>query len=104
MKKIIYTVLMGLTIMIVAYSCKESQIDDLDLPTSASRSITGEGIVVGNVSIDNQFVKVPFKISLSGTAEEAFQVGLTLNNDTVTQLINNGGLTNAVLIDRKSVV
>ncbi len=103
MKKIIYTVLMGLTIMIVAYSCKESQIDDLDLPPAASRSITGEGIVVGNVSIDNQFVKVPLKISLSGAAEEAFQVGLTLNNDTVTQLINNGGLTNAVLMPSAAV-
>jgi len=103
MKKIIYTLIIGLTIMIGAYSCKESQIEDLKLPDPAGKSITGEGIVVGNVTMDNQFVKVPFKISLSGMAEEAFQVGLTLNNDTVTQLINNGGLTNAVLMPSAAV-
>ncbi|MBB6238652.1 hypothetical protein HDC90_003294 [Pedobacter sp. AK013] len=103
MKKIIYTLLIGFIIIIGAYSCKESQIEDLKLPDPAGKSITGEGIVVGNVTMDNQFVKVPFKISLSGMAEEAFQVGLTLNNDTVTQLINNGGLTNAVLMPSAAV-
>lgn len=103
MKKIIYLVTIGFAIMVAAYSCKESQIEDLTPPETASRSITGEGIVVGNVSIDNEFVKVPFKISLSGAAEEAFQVGLTLNNDTVTQLINNGTLTNAILMPSASV-
>lgn len=103
MKKIIYSIVMGLAIMVGAYSCKESQVEDLKLPDAATRSITGEGIVVGNVTIDNQFVRVPFKISLSGMAEEAFQVGLTLNNDTVTQLINNGSLTNAILMPSSAV-
>jgi len=103
MKKIIYSILMGLAIVVVAYSCKESQVEDLKLPDAATRSITGEGIVVGNVTIDNQFVRVPFKISLTGMAEEAFQVGLTLNNDTVTQLITNGTLTNAILMPSAAV-
>ncbi len=103
MKKIIYSLLMGFTIIVGAYSCKESQIEDLKIPDPAGKSITGEGIVVGNVTMDNQFVKVPFKISLSGMAEEAFQVGLTLNNDTVTQLIGNGGLTNAILMPSAAV-
>lgn len=103
MKKNIYSLLIGLTIIVGAYSCKESQIEDLKVPDPAGKSITGEGIVVGNVTMDNQFVKVPFKISLSGMAEEAFQVGLTLNNDTVTQLIDNGGLTNAVLMPSAAV-
>jgi len=94
---------MALTIIVGAYSCKESQIEDLKIPDPAGKSITGEGIVVGNVTMDNQFVKVPFKISLSGMAEEAFQVGLTLNNDTVTQLIGNGGLTNAILMPSAAV-
>lgn len=103
MKKIIYSIVMGLTILVVAYSCKQSQVEDLKLPDPATRSITGEGIVVGNVTIDNQFVRVPFKISLTGMAEEAFQVGLTLNNDTVTQLINNGTLANAILMPSAAV-
>lgn len=103
MKKIIYSLLIGFTIIVGAYSCKESQIEDLKIPDPAGKSITGEGIVVGNVTMDNQFVKVPFKISLSGMAEEAFQVGLTLNNDTVTQLIGNGGLTNAILMPSAAV-
>ncbi|QNN42402.1 PA14 domain-containing protein [Pedobacter roseus] len=103
MKKIIYSIVMGLTILMVAYSCKQSQVEDLKLPDPATQSITGEGIVVGNVTIDNQFVRVPFKISLTGMAEEAFQVGLTLNNDTVTQLINNGTLANAILMPSAAV-
>lgn len=103
MKKYIYRVLIGITVVIGAYACKESQIDGLNLPDAAKQSITGEGIVVGNVSIDNQFVKIPFKISLSGAAQEAFQVGLTLNNDTVTQLINNGTLANTILMPSAAV-
>ncbi|RBQ03606.1 PA14 domain-containing protein [Pedobacter miscanthi] len=103
MKRIIYSVLIGLTLAMGAYSCKESQVEDLKLPDPNGKSITGEGIVVGNVTLDNQFVRVPFKISLSGMAEQAFQVGLTLNNDTVTQLITNGGLTNAVLMPSAAV-
>ncbi|MGM9477794.1 PA14 domain-containing protein [Pedobacter sp. GSP4] len=102
MKKIIYIALISLTIFGV-YSCRKSQIDDLKLPDPATKSITGEGIVVGNVSIDNEFVKVPFKISLTGVAEEAFQVGLTLNNDTVTQLINNNTITNAMVMPSAAV-
>jgi len=103
MKRVVYLIVIGLATIVGAYSCKESQIEDLSQPDPASRSITGEGIVVGNVSIDNEFVKVPFKISLSGVAEEAFQVGLTLNNDTVTQLINNGTLANAILMPSAAV-
>ncbi|MDQ0641473.1 hypothetical protein QF042_005038 [Pedobacter sp. W3I1] len=102
MKKIIYIALVSLSIIGV-YSCRKSQVDDLKLPDAATRSITGEGIVVGNVSIDNEYVKVPFKISLTGVAEEAFQVGLTLNNDTVTQLINNGTIANGVLMPSAAV-
>jgi hypothetical protein len=102
MKKIIYIALLGLSIIGV-YSCRKSQVEDLTLPDAATRSITGEGIVVGNVSIDNEYVKVPFKISLTGVAEEAFQVGLTLNNDTVTQLINNGTITNGILMPSAGV-
>ncbi|WP_343524648.1 PA14 domain-containing protein [Pedobacter sp.] len=102
MKKIIYIALISLTIIGV-YSCNKSQIEDLTLPDPNTRSITGEGIVAGNVSIDNEYVKVPFKISLTGVAEEAFQVGLTLNNDTVTQLINNGTITNAILMPSAGV-
>ncbi|WP_029278528.1 PA14 domain-containing protein [Pedobacter borealis] len=102
MKKIIYIALIGLSIIGV-YSCRKSQVDDLKLPDPNTRSISGEGIVVGNVSIDNEYIKVPFKISLTGVAEEAFQVGLTLNNDTVTQLINNGTIANAILMPSAGV-
>ncbi|MCX2573169.1 PA14 domain-containing protein [Pedobacter sandarakinus] len=103
MKKITYYVIVCLSMLVGAYACKESQLDNLELPNPAVRSITGEGIVVGNVSLDNQYVRVPFKVSLSGVAEEAFQVGLTLYNDTVTQLINNNTITNAVLMPSSSV-
>ncbi|MEH3111980.1 PA14 domain-containing protein [Pedobacter terrae] len=102
MKKIIYIALIGLAIIGI-YSCRKSKIEDLTLPDPNTRSITGEGIVAGKVSIDNEYVKVPFKISLTGVAEEAFQVGLTLNNDTVAQLINNGTITNAVLMPSTAV-
>lgn len=102
MKKTIYIALISLAIIGV-YSCRKSKIEDLTLPDPNTRSITGEGIVAGKVSIDNEYVKVPFKISLTGVAEEAFQVGLTLNNDTVAQLINNGTITNAVLMPSTAV-
>lgn len=97
MKRYIYIAILGLAVAFV-YSCKRSEIQDLKLPDSPNRSITGEGIVIGDVSKDNAYVKIPFKISLSGPASEAFQVGITLNNDTVSGLISSGALTNAVLL------
>lgn len=103
MKRFLTLSFIGLAILIGAYSCKDSQLEEITKPQPETRGITGEGIVLGSVTKDNEFVKVPFKISLSGTATEAFQVGLTLNNDTVTQLINNGTLTNTILMPSASV-
>ncbi len=103
MKKAIYKTLFWLVALTVVVSCKRSQLDDLHKIDADGQKITGEGIVTGQITKDNESVKVPFRISLSGPAAKAFQVGLTLNNDTVNQLINNGTLTNTILMPNGSV-
>ena len=102
MKNKIYWVLLW-AITLAAASCKQEKLDSLDLLKTADRDISGGGIVAGDVSVSNESVKVPFKITLSGPATKAFQVGITLNNDTVKNLIANGTLKNTIVLPDGSV-
>lgn len=102
MKKIIFALMIAFS-GVGIYSCKESQIEDLTLPDTPSKTVSGDGIVSGSVTVSNEFVKVPFKISLNGVADEAFQIGITLFNDTVTQLINNNTIANGLLMPAGAV-
>ena len=79
-------------------SCKHNKLDNVDLIKTTDRSISGDGIVTDGITKDNETVKVPFKILLSAPATKAFQVGVSFNTDTVTQLIANGTLKDAVII------
>lgn len=108
MKKYRYALLIGLFILI-AGACRQNDLNDLSLIKNTERDISGAGTYTGGITTDNETVKVPFKISLSGPATKAFQVGITLNNDTVNKLIANGILKNAIVlpagtIDYSSVI
>jgi hypothetical protein len=97
MKKYRYGLLVGLLILI-AGACRQNELNDLGLIKNTDRDISGGGVNTGGITADNETVKVPFKISLSGPATKAFQVGITLNNDTVNKLIANGTLKNTVVL------
>src|SRR5688572_4509296 len=92
-----------LGVVLLAASYKKKDLDRLDLLTTEPRVISASAIVAADISKDVESVKIPFKITLSGPATKAFQVGVTLNNDTVTQLIANGTLKNTVLASSGSV-
>jgi hypothetical protein len=92
-----------LGVVLLAASCKKKDLDRLDLLTTEPRVISASAIVAADITKDVESVKIPFKITLSGPATKAFQVGVTLNNDTVTQLISNGTLQNTVLASSGSV-
>jgi hypothetical protein len=102
MKKYIYSMLSGL-IILATVSCKHNNLEDLDLIKNQDRSVSGAGVITGDITKDNETVKVPFKISLSGPATKAFQVGITLNSDTVSKLIADGVLKNTVVIPNGSI-
>ncbi|WP_162618720.1 PA14 domain-containing protein [Pedobacter yulinensis] len=88
----------------VAYqSCKQSQLEDLSLPPKQPNAVTGEGIVLSDVEKGNDIVSVPFSVTLEKVAAEAFEIGITLNNDTVTGLINSGALPNAMLMPAQAL-
>ncbi|GAA4306835.1 hypothetical protein GCM10023149_00240 [Mucilaginibacter gynuensis] len=103
MKKINYSVFVGL-LALLAVSCKQNKLDDLSAIKTDARSISGDGVITAGITKTNESVSVPFKIALSGAATKAFQIGITLNADTVNQLIANGGLPeNTILIPNGSV-
>jgi hypothetical protein len=101
MKNYIYSILLGITLITV--SCKHNNLDDVGLIKNNAVSISGDGVVVAGVTKDNETVKVPFKISLSAAASKAFQVGITLNSDTVNQLIANGTLKNTIVLSNGAI-
>jgi hypothetical protein len=102
MKKYRYGLIIGLFILI-AGACRQNNLDDLSLIKNTDRDISGAGANTGGITADNETIKVPFKISLSGPATKAFQVGITLNNDTVTKLIDNGTLKNTVMLPASAI-
>ncbi|XHR97059.1 hypothetical protein ACFJIV_10660 [Mucilaginibacter sp. UC70_90] len=97
MKKYRYVLFIGL-IVLIAGACRQNDLDELKPIQNTDRDISGAGANTGDATAGNEIVKVPFKISLSGPATKAFQVGITLNNDTVTKLIANGSLKNTVIL------
>lgn len=97
MRKYIQSMLMGL-ICLAAVSCKNNDLEEFNPIKNQDRTVSGAGIISGNIVKDNETVKVPFKIALSGPASKAFQVAVSLNSDTVKQLIANGTLINTVLL------
>jgi hypothetical protein len=102
MKNYIYSMLLGL-IILSTVSCKRNNLDDVGLIKNKTVSISGDGVVVAGITKTNETVQVPFKISLSGIATKAFQVGITLNSDTVNKLIANGTLKNTVVLPNGSI-
>jgi hypothetical protein len=101
MKKYICGILAGL--ILTAVSCKHNNLEELDAIKNQDRSVSGAGAITGAITKDNETVKVPFKITLSGPASKAFQVGITLNSDTVSKLIAAGTLTNTVLVPNGAI-
>lgn len=97
MKKYRYILFIGL-IVLIAGACKQNDLDELKPIQNTDRNVSGAGANTGDATAGNEIVKVPFKISLSGPATKAFQVGITFNNDTVTKLIANGTLKNTVIL------
>ncbi|MGF7072703.1 PA14 domain-containing protein [Mucilaginibacter sp. R-33] len=97
MKKYRYILFIGL-IALIAVACKQNDLDDLKPIQNTDRNVSGAGANTGDAITGNEIVKVPFKISLSGPATKAFQVGIAFNNDTVTKLIANGTLKNTVVL------
>lgn len=102
MKNYIYSILLGL-IILSTVSCKRNNLDDVGLIKNKTVSISGDGVVVSGITKTNETIQVPFKISLSGIAAKAFQVGIALNSDTVSKLIANGTLKNTVVLPNGSI-
>lgn len=90
-------------LILTAVSCKHNNLEELDAIKNQDRSVSGAGAITGAITKDNETVKVPFKITLSGPASKAFQVGITLNSDTVSKLIAAGTLTNTVIVPNGAI-
>ncbi|GAA4913321.1 PA14 domain-containing protein [Mucilaginibacter defluvii] len=103
MRKVIYSLTALCLAGIIIASCSKNKLDNVDPIDDEQRSVSGEGIIASGVVADNESVRVPFKITLDAPAKKAFQVGITLNTDTITKLISNGTLTNTVALPSGSV-
>lgn len=75
-------------------SCKKEGLDDFALNSSVTTTVSAGGIA-GEIVKNSDEVTIPIKVIISSSAAKAFQVGLQLNADTVVQLIEDGGLTDA---------
>ncbi|MBE9583622.1 hypothetical protein IM792_04105 [Mucilaginibacter sp. JRF] len=103
MRKVIYVLTILCFAGVIIASCSKNKLDNVDPLSNEQRSVSGEGIIAEGVVADNESVRVPFKITLNAPAKKAFQVGITLNNDTVVGLISNGTLTNTIVMPAGAV-
>ena len=71
--------------LLVLGSCKDEELEDFPVKDFPPSTVT-VGSVSGGVKSDNEFVRIPVSIALSTAATSAFEVQLTLNNDTLQNL------------------
>ena len=103
MKIITKTSLAALLILFMV-SCKNDVLDSFEDINAATRIVSAENINVAGIIKENALLKIPVKVSLSGAAGTAFQVGIAFDNDTLPKLILNNMLDkNTVLLQSGSV-
>ncbi len=84
-------------ILLQFISCKDHTLEDFEIQKTTPVTVSA-GDLQGNIQRDNEKVIVKVGIGLSAPAAKAFQVGLSLNVDTVNKLIANNTLQNTVLL------
>ena len=95
--KIVSTLIVVFAVLLV-FSCKREKLESFPEITSVSKTVSTETVNLSQVVKENDILKIPIKISLSGSATKAFQVGLELDNDTLYRLIANKSLDPNVVV------
>lgn len=57
----------------------------------------------GGISKTNELISIPIRIGLNSPASKAFEVGLQVNQDTISKLIADGSLKNNISIDAGAI-
>lgn len=84
-------------------ACKREKLDEFPGIPSEGHVVSAGDVDAAGITKDNEYVRVPVKVKLSGPAAKAFQVDMTISSDTINQLINNHVLQNTVIAPNGAV-
>ncbi len=87
----------ALLLVIMLDGCETKSLEDFSLQDNKLATVSAAGIA-GEVQKTNESIIVPVSVKLNGNASKAFDVGLSVNQDTVQTLIQSGELTAVVAV------
>jgi len=91
-----------LATVVALASCQEAALEDFNL--QAGKSIQVEtGNIAGEISKTNEFMTIPVSLKLSGNATKAFEVTLSINQDTLEKMAVEGKLDNTIVISSSAL-
>src|SRR5690606_1324062 len=91
-----------LLLLIFLAACEKKSLENFDLAPTTPTEVSA-GTVVGNIVKSNELITIPVQVTLSTPAAKAFQVGVSLNADTVKGLIENNTLQGVSLLASNAI-
>ena len=96
--KILKNLLLAALVTTSVVSCKDDELESFSLLPGEGKTVSAGDIDLTSIVKDNELIRIPVKIALSGPADKAFQVVISPNVDTVNTLIANNTLPNTVAL------
>lgn len=94
----------GIIVLMLGLSaCSDTNLEDFDLQQNKPIQIAA-GATQGTILKTNESLTIPITIGLSGAASKAFEVGLSINQDTVIKLIEAGTLTDVTAVSAAAIL
>ena len=94
----------GILALLVSFvACSDATLEDFALQEDSAVQISA-GTTPGTIVKTNESLSIPIGITLSRPAGKAFEVGLSINQDTVIQLIAEGKLTGVVALEAAAIM
>lgn len=84
-------------------ACSDTELENFELKESKSVRVSA-GNISGTIVKTNEAIIIPVALSLSDAASKAFEIGLAINQDTITSLIGQGELTDVVAINASAII
>ncbi|MHC8949363.1 discoidin domain-containing protein [Sphingobacterium hungaricum] len=85
------------SMLLTSMACKDHMLDEFSLGGNSVSTVKTSGIS-GPINKTNESVIVPVSIKLDKPASKAFEVSLSINQDSISKLIASGSLPDAVAV------
>lgn len=94
----------GILVLLLSFgACSDADLEEFDLQENNAVEISA-GATTGTILKTNESLTIPVSIVLNGAAGKAFEVPLSVNQDTVVKLIEAGELADVTALSAASIM